>query len=199
MYELEGERYLNELMSDVAEHVMALRMASSAHEVLFSPRNVTITCCQKYFLFMGQLSHSSRGTEVLRGFQLFDKLQDLAMTTKHQCYVKLVVSSLDYMREGTSRRVMTKVANEAPTESTRLYATQFLRILLRARKRDVNNWVIGLLLNKLNDTNQSVANAALEALHEACEEPEYLEVVLQKSEVIFLSYIKLFFFLIDYD
>ncbi|XP_014205206.1 rapamycin-insensitive companion of mTOR-like [Copidosoma floridanum] len=182
MYELEGERYLNELINDVAENIMALRMSNSAHNVLFSPRSVTITCCQKYFLFIGQLSHSARGVEVLRSYQLFDKLQDLAVTTKHQCYVKLVVSSLDYLREGLSRRVLAKVANDASSESTRLYATRFLRILLRARKRDADHWVIMLLLNKLNDTSPAVANAALEALHEACEEPELLEVVLQKSE-----------------
>ena len=162
-------------------------MAQSAHDCLFSPRHVSTTCCQKYFLFIGQLSHSVRGTAILRGFNLLEKLQDLAMITKHDCYVKLITSSLDYSREAPNRRVMTKVIQEATLESTRLYATQFLRIVLRTRMMEAQQWAIGLLLNKLNDKSKVVALAALEALHEVCEEPEYLEVVLQKSEVKLIS------------
>jgi rapamycin-insensitive companion of mTOR len=183
LHEPEGTRFLNELIGDVAEQIMSIRLAQSAHDCLFSPRHVSTSCCQKFFLFIGQLSHSVRGTEVLRRFNLLEDLQDLAMATKHDCYVKLIVSSLDYTREGPNRRVMTKIAQEAPLESTRMYATQFLRIILRVRMTSAHQWAIRLLLNRLNDSSRVVAFAALEALHEACEEPEYLEVLLQKFEV----------------
>lgn len=183
IHEPDGARFLNELIVDIADQMSSIRLAESAHDCLFSPRHVSTTCCQKYFLFIGQLSHSSRGIATLHSFNLLEKLQDLAVTTKHDCYVKLIISSLDYMRDGPNRRVMNKVIKDSTLESTRVYATQFLRIILRARMVDAYQWAIGLLLNKLSDSSRVVALAALEVLHEACEEPEYLEVVLQKSEV----------------
>ncbi|KAJ8687622.1 hypothetical protein QAD02_023416 [Eretmocerus hayati] len=182
LQEPDGTRFLNELLSDLTEEIISIRMAQSAHDCLFSPRHVTTTCCQKYFLFIGQLSHSTRGSAILRGFNMLEKLQDLAMTTKHDCYVKLIVSSLDYARENPNRRVMIKVAQESALESTRLYATQFLRIVVRAKLGDASHWAIGLLLHRLNDKSRVVALAALEALHEICEESEYLEIVFQKSQ-----------------
>ncbi|XP_016844354.1 rapamycin-insensitive companion of mTOR [Nasonia vitripennis] len=182
IHEPDGTRFLNELIADIADQMTSIRLAQSAHDCLFSPRHVSTTCCQKYFLFIGQLSHSLRGIATLRTFNLLEKLQDLAVTTKHDCYVKLIISSLDYMRDGPNRQVMTKVIQNSTLESTRMYATQFLRIILRAKMVDAHQWAIGLLLNKLSDSSRVVALAALEALHEACEEPEYLEVVLQKSE-----------------
>lgn len=181
--EQEGTRFMNELMTDVTEQIMSIRLTPSAHDCLFSPRHVSATCCQKYFLFIGQLSHSARGALVLRSYNLLDKLQDLGLQTKHDCYVKLIVSSLDYTKDGPNRKVLAKIVREASQESSRLYATEFLGIVLRIRMTEAHQWAIELLLDKLSDASKVVALAALEALHEACEVPEYLEIVLQKSEV----------------
>ncbi|XP_003700779.2 rapamycin-insensitive companion of Tor isoform X1 [Megachile rotundata] len=181
LHEPEGTKLLNELIGDVAEQISSIRTAQSAHECLFSPRHMSTTCCQKYFLFLGQLSHSAKGTVILKGFNLLEKLQDLALATNHDCYVKLIVSSLDYTRDGPNRKVLTKIITEATLDSTRLYATQFLRLILRARMIDAYRWAIALLLNRLSDSNKTVALTALEALHEACEEPEYLEAMLQQG------------------
>ncbi|CAB0036464.1 unnamed protein product [Trichogramma brassicae] len=180
--EPDATRFLHELLIDIAEQIMAIRIAETAHDALLSPRLVTTTCCQKYFLFLGQLSHSPHGTLVLRNFNFLDKLLDLAIATKHDCYVKLVISSLDYSREGPNRRVFSKIIQDATLESTRMYATQFLRILFRTRVNDVRFWAFGLLLQRLNDESRMVALTALEALHEACEEPEFVEVMMRKSE-----------------
>ncbi|XP_014226936.1 rapamycin-insensitive companion of mTOR [Trichogramma pretiosum] len=185
--EPDATRFLHELLIDIAEQIMAIRIAETAHDALLSPRLVTTTCCQKYFLFLGQLSHSPHGTLVLRNFNFLDKLLDLAIATKHDCYVKLVVSSLDYSREGPNRRVFSKIIQDATLESTRMYATQFLRILFRTRVNDVRFWAFGLLLQRLNDESRMVALTALEALHEACEEPEFIEVMMRKSEDKYLN------------
>ncbi|XP_076618196.1 rapamycin-insensitive companion of Tor [Colletes latitarsis] len=181
LHEPEGTKLLNELIGDIAEQIASLQMAQSAHECLFSPRHMSTTCCQKYFLFLGHLSHSAKGTVILNGFNLLEKLQDLALTTNHDCYVKLIVSSLDYSRDGYNRKIMTKIITEATSDSTRLYATQFLRLILRARMADAYRWTIILLSARLSDSNKTVALTALEILHEACEEPEYLEALLQQG------------------
>ncbi|XP_076231374.1 rapamycin-insensitive companion of Tor [Calliopsis andreniformis] len=181
LHEPEGTKLLNELIGDIAEQISSIRTAQSAHECLFSPRHMSTTCCQKYFLFLGQLSHSAKGTVVLKGFNLLEKLQNLALATNHDCYVKLIVSSLDYSRDGPNRKVLTKIITEATLDSTRLYATQFLRLILRTRIADAYRWAITLLTDRLSDTNKTVALTALEALHEACEESEYLEALLQQG------------------
>ncbi|XP_076278672.1 rapamycin-insensitive companion of Tor isoform X2 [Lasioglossum baleicum] len=181
LHEPEGSKLLSELIGDIAEQITCLRTAQSAHECLFSPRHMSTTCCQKYFLFLGQLSQSAKGTVILNGFNLLEKLQNLALATNHDCYVKLIVSSLDYSRDGPNRKVMTKIITGATSEGTRLYATQFLRLILRARMSDAYKWAIALLTARLSDSSKTVALTALEALHEACEEPEYLETLLQQE------------------
>ena len=182
LQEPESTKLLNELIGDITEQIATIRIASSAHDCLFSPRHMSSTCCQKYFLFLGQLSHSAKGTVILKGFNLLDKLQDLAIATNHDCYVKLITSSLDYSREGLNRKVMNKIISEAPLESTRLYATQFLRLILRARMTDAYQWAIILLSERLTDSSKIVAFAALDALHEACEESEYLETLYEQGK-----------------
>lgn len=181
LHEPEGARLLNELIGDVAEQITKIRAAESAHDCLFSPRHMSTTCCQKYFLFLGQLSHSAKGTVVLKSFNLLEKLQDLALVTNHDCYVKLIISSLDYSRDGPNRKVLSKIISEATLPSTRLYATQFLRLILRARMTDAVRWAMLLLSDRLSDASMAVALTALDALHEACEETEYLEAMLQQG------------------
>ncbi|XP_012265528.2 rapamycin-insensitive companion of mTOR [Athalia rosae] len=182
LHEPEGNHLLTDLVGDIAEQIAAIKSMESAHDCLFSPRHMSTTCCQKYFLFLGQLSHSAKGTVVLNRFHLLEKLQDLALATNHDCYVKLITSSLDYSREGTPRKVFATITCDSPLESTRLYATQFLRVILRAQMSDAHNWAIGLLWGRLRDTSRTVALAALEALHEACDDVENLEVLFQQRE-----------------
>ncbi|XP_043271902.1 rapamycin-insensitive companion of mTOR isoform X2 [Venturia canescens] len=181
MNEPEGTRLLNELIGDIAEQIAAITSSPSAHDCLFSPRHMTTTCCQKYFLFLGQLSHSAKGTVILKGFNLLDKLQDLALATNHDCYVKLIVSSLDYSRDGPNRKVMSTIISEAAIENTRLYATLFLRLILSAKMIDAHQWAIALLCSRIIDNSKLVASAALDILHDACNEPEYLEVLFHHA------------------
>ncbi|XP_043466868.1 rapamycin-insensitive companion of mTOR [Leptopilina heterotoma] len=180
--EPDSTRFLNELIADIANEITAIRTAQSAHDCLFSPRHMSTTCCQKYFLFLGQMSHSAKGTVILKSFNLLQKLQELAISTNHDCYVKLIMSSLDYTGNGVNRKVMNKIISESSLESTRLYATQFLRCILRAKMKDAFQWAITILSERLSDTSKAVASAALDILHEACEEPHYLEVFFQQNK-----------------
>lgn len=64
----------------------------------------------------------------------------LATTTHHSCYVKLIISSLDYTLNSYPRQILLKTL-QCNMESSRLYATQFLNVLLRARQTasEINN------------------------------------------------------------
>lgn len=64
----------------------------------------------------------------------------LSTTTHHNCYVKLIVSSLDYSINSHPRQILAQTL-QCSLESSRLYATQFLNVLLRARQKagEMNN------------------------------------------------------------
>lgn len=180
LHEPEGTRYLNELIGDISMQIIEItKDESSAHDATFSPRNMKTTCCQNYFLFIGQLSHSAKGTVILKSFNLLNQLENLALITHQDCYVKLIVSSLDYTRDGPNRKILDKIIS-CPFEQKRLYATQFLRIILRAKMTDAYQWALARITDRLTDNSKTVALAALDMLHEACEDTEYLETIFQQ-------------------
>lgn len=110
-------------------------------------------------------------------FYLNFRLKELAVTTNHDCYVKLIVSSLEYIFPGPCRDILEAVLT-CNSESTRLYATQFLHVLLRAGNPLFSTWAIQLLVNQLYDKSRSVYLSALATLHEACELPDCLEALI---------------------
>ncbi|KAF7987507.1 hypothetical protein HCN44_003269 [Aphidius gifuensis] len=189
----ESIKLLNELIGDITEQITLLLTLPSAHDCLFSPRHMTTTCCQKYFLFLGQLSQSAKGTVILKSFNLLLKLEQLALTTKHDCYVKLIVSSLDYTRDGPNRKILFKIITTNETTSIAeqkiLYVIQFLRIILRAKMTDAFKWALKLIIDKLNDEKKTVSIAALELLHEACEDQDYLLSLYQQISTPTNNYI----------
>lgn len=64
----------------------------------------------------------------------------LSTTTHHNCYVKLIISSLNYTLNSYPRQILAHTL-QCKIESSRLYATQFLNVILRARQHatEINN------------------------------------------------------------
>ncbi|XP_023229474.1 rapamycin-insensitive companion of mTOR-like [Centruroides sculpturatus] len=104
-------------------------------------------------------------------------LYDLVGITSHDLYIKLVVSSLDYTKDGFSRKILTKVLTST-NENARLYATNYLRVLMRARIIDFHKWAIELLITQLYDPCRAVSLAAADILDEACDVQENLEALI---------------------
>lgn len=61
-------------------------------------------------------------------------LLELSTKTHHSCYVKLVISSLDYTLDSYPRDILAKTLT-CNIQASRLYATQFLNVLLRASRK----------------------------------------------------------------
>ena len=119
---------------------------------------------------------------------------NLVAKTDHVCYVKLIVSGLDYGLESDARKILgnqsykfhmssmcrflivwafyliEKALTSAKTRNGRLYATQFMLVLLRAKIPNFENWGIIMLINQTKDLERCVVLAALEILDEACHE-----------------------------
>lgn len=174
--ELECIRILTDLFTDISRQLMAIHAKKSAHECLFSPQHMSSTMCQQYFLFIGRMCRTEKGLGVLTNTDVFKELNTIVTKTNHICYVKLIVSGLDYSLEGEPRNVLMRALLKHPSAKARLYATQFMRVLLRAKLPNFEVWGMPLLLKLANECQaKCVQLAALEILEEACYERIYLE------------------------
>lgn len=132
--DLECQRLLEELFYDVSRQIEAIETGLKAHECLFSPQHMSNTMCQMYFLFIGQLCHSHNGLRLFKMTGLYENLLELSTKTHHSCYVKLVISSLDYTLDSHPRDILAKTLT-CNIQASRLYTTQFLNVLLRASRK----------------------------------------------------------------
>lgn len=172
--EVEGSRLTGELLGDIYSQIEEILSAKSAHDCLFSPHHTNNSLCQDYFLFVGHLCQSRKGISILESCGLLNLLHRLVTNTNHDCYIKLVISSLDYAAVGIPRQILETVLKSG-SESSRLYSTQFMVVLLRARVPNFHEWGLPLIINQLKDSSKSVRLAALSVLDEACDEPLFLQ------------------------
>ncbi|XP_018577043.1 rapamycin-insensitive companion of mTOR isoform X2 [Anoplophora glabripennis] len=187
-----------ELFKDILSNITAITTSRSVHDCLFSPQHMVNTQCQSYFLFIGQFARTDFGLKMLEKMDMFSRLKELATTTNHDCYVKLIISSLEYIFPGPCREILEAVLT-CNLESSRLYATQFLHILLRAGNPLFSSWAVQLLVSQLYDKSRSVYLSALATLHEACELPDCLEALVninpnldklgEKGTILFIRFL----------
>ncbi|XP_053602519.1 rapamycin-insensitive companion of mTOR [Plodia interpunctella] len=128
------QRLLEELFLDVSRQIKAIETGLKAHGCLFSPQHMCNTMCQMYFLFIGQLCHSHSGLRLFKQTGLYENLLELSTKTHHSCYVKLVISSLDYTLDSYPRDILAKTLT-CNIQASRLYTTQFLNVLMRASRK----------------------------------------------------------------
>ncbi|KAM7347580.1 rapamycin-insensitive companion of Tor isoform 2-T10 [Cochliomyia hominivorax] len=176
---LESLRLLTDFFTDIATQLLAVTTSNRAHDCLFSPQHMNNTMCQQYFLFIGRMCRSQRGIDILTNTAVFEHLINLVRNTVHVCYVKLIVSGLNYTLDFVTRKVLENALTSAKTRNGRLYATQFLVVLLRSRIPNFEEWGIPLIIQQTKDPDRSVVLAAMDILEEACHEKYYLEEIVR--------------------
>nr|AAQ22398.1 SD16537p [Drosophila melanogaster] len=177
--ELECMRFITDYFSDISQQLAAVTTSNRAHDCLFSPQHMNNTMCQQYFLYIGRMCRTVKGIEVLKNTTVFEYLINLVRVTDHVCYVKLIVSGLNYSYEKLPRQVLEKALTSAKTRG-RLYSTQFMAVLLRARLPHFEVWGIPLIINQTRDSDRSVGLAAMDVLEEACHDKYYLEEIVSR-------------------
>ncbi|GFS75960.1 rapamycin-insensitive companion of mTOR [Trichonephila clavipes] len=175
--EIKAQEYLDDFLNDLNNCFVQLTKDGDRLNSILSPIKVSSTFSQIYFLFIGKLSSTHKGCKFLNRCSTFQSLFHLVSVTNQDIYIKLIVSSLDYTKEGFSRAILTKVLT-GTEEATRLYATNFLLILLRAKLPDYRKWAIEVLVYQLHDSSKLVSAAALDILDEACTIQENLEALI---------------------
>ncbi|XP_064476967.1 rapamycin-insensitive companion of mTOR-like [Ornithodoros turicata] len=169
--------YIEDFLIDLCNCLHEVEGEAVSLSTTLSPSRMTSTVAQTYFLFLGRMSSSSKGVRYLEKLGVYQHLVSLVSMTSQDVYMKLVVSSLDYSKSGFARTLFTKVLT-ASSETSRLYATNYLRLLLRAGLLDFRKWAVELLVNQLQDRSRAVFLAASEILDEACDVPANLEALI---------------------
>jgi hypothetical protein len=107
----------------------------------------------------------------------FSSLLRLCSTTHHSCYVKLIISSLDYTLSSYPRQILAKTL-QCNIEASRLYATQFLNVLLRARQKahEINNKHSGSPRKRITSNVNLQASEDLDTSHTWTSDQSKIEV-----------------------
>ncbi|XP_074640196.1 rapamycin-insensitive companion of mTOR-like isoform X2 [Tubulanus polymorphus] len=176
--EAESDIIISEWLADISHYLREIRHEKAPQNALFSPSNVSTRACRDYFLFIGRFSNSIRGEKLLEQSGTVQLLVDLVTVTTHDIYIKLIISSLNYTRQGLSRLILTQ-ALTATSENARLYAAKFMRVLLRADVPFISSWGMELLVTQLYDESSVVALEALSVIEEACEDEVNLHMVVK--------------------
>lgn len=157
--------------------------------ILSSSKLIT-TMSSTYLLFIGRLSSSLKGYQLLEKSSIMKLINNLTQTSMlttspAEVYVRLIISCFDYTKEfNGSRKFLEKFLFHHPEESVRLYATNFLRVLLRANVSDFSSWAMELLVRQLDSSLRVVHFAAADILDEACDCDENLEGLICIRRVI---------------
>ncbi|XP_071486718.1 rapamycin-insensitive companion of mTOR-like [Diadema antillarum] len=170
--EADAEKLLMELAVDIGDCLLEISMAPRNElppQAVFSPASIQTTLSQDYFLLVGKLSQTHEGEKILEKAGVFQYLLDVCSMPHHETLQKLVLTCLDYKRDGLARTVLSKMLAGA-AESMRLYATNHLRVLLRAQAPFFHTWGMELLITQLNDKSRAISSLAIDVLDEACED-----------------------------
>lgn len=181
--ETDAYKYLIELLGAIRLQLEDITTAKSAHDCLLSPVNISNSLCQDYFLFIGHLTKTSAGRKALEKCRIYKQLMELVSTTNHDCYIKLIVSTLDYSHDEQAREIL-KASLESKYISCRLYATKILHSLIRigiGHDKSLMTFIIGLIVCQAGDSDKNVAKVALDTLQEATHCKEYVEAIVDEK------------------
>lgn len=157
--------------------------------ILSSSKLIT-TMSSTYLLFIGRLSSTMKGYQLLETSSIMKLINNLTQTSMlttspAEVYVRLIISCFDYTKEfNGSRKLLEKFLFHHPEESVRLYATNFLRVLLRANVTDFSTWAMELLVKQLDSPLRVVHFAAADILDEACDNDSNLEGLIGIRRVV---------------
>nr|UTM63730.1 Rictor [Riptortus pedestris] len=181
--ETDAYKYLIELLGAIRLQLEDITTAKSAHDCLLSPVNISNSLCQDYFLFIGHLTRTSAGRKALEKCRIYQQLLELVKSTNHDCYIKLIVSTLDYSSDDMAREIL-KASLESKSIACRLYATKILHSLIRigiGHDKSLMTFIIGLVVCQAGDPDRNIAKVALDTLQEATHCKEYVEAIVDEK------------------
>lgn len=157
---------------------------------ILSSSKLISTLSSTYFLFIGRLTSTVRGFQLLEKKSIMRRIHSLSQasmpaSSPAEVYVRLIISCLDYTKEfNGSRKLMEKFLFEHSEENVRLYTTNFLRVLLRANVHEFSSWAMELLVKQLCSPMRVIHYAAADILDEACDYDNNLEGLISLKQTV---------------
>lgn len=179
----DGVRYLseNKLLGQIAEalsEVDPLKSGDAETEPIFSMERMDTTLSGGYFTLLGTFSKNKEGVRILEKFKIFSLFYELSELRNRDDLKVAMVTNLDYALDGHPRVLLSKIMTSG-YNPIRLFATQYLGVIMRRSEREYNDWIIRLLLTQLYDTHLEVCQVAVSLLDEACEKQANLELLVK--------------------
>ncbi|KAH9517973.1 hypothetical protein DERF_008579 [Dermatophagoides farinae] len=123
--------YLNIFINDLDQCLKNIANKSPSSDEILIPSRLLSTLSQKYFLLLGRFTHYRLGRNWLKKTHIYQNLIDLIHISTNEIYAKLIISSFDYSEKDFPRNILSKVLTSS-NESSRIYSTKLLRLLLQA-------------------------------------------------------------------
>lgn len=165
-----SNEFVKEFISDLELCFKNIAVKNPSGDEILIPSRLLSTLSHQYFLLVGRFTFSPVGRCWIENkTNIFHYLLDIISLSTNDIYMKLIVSSLDYSESSFSRPLLSKVLTST-LEASRLYATQYFRVLLRAGAPKFTDWAIEYLVLQLYDQSTAVSLTALDILDEACSE-----------------------------
>lgn len=167
-----------------SSNMISYQTPAPNYGLLSGSRSINTMSCT-YFLFIGKLSSTLKGYRLLEQsniIKIMDELTQQATSlsaSQTEAYVRLIITGLDYTKEyNNSRELLTKFMFSHPEDSVKIFATNFLRVLLRANLHNFDKWAMKLLVKQLESKNRVLHTIAASVLDEACDLDKNLDALI---------------------
>ncbi|KAI9321769.1 Rapamycin-insensitive companion of mTOR, middle domain-containing protein [Dichotomocladium elegans] len=180
----DGVRYLgeNKLLIQMAEALGELdplrEGGNNEIEPIFSKERMENTLSCGYFTLLGVLSKYKEGVRLLEKFKIFSLFYQLSELRNRDDLKIAIITNMDYTLDGHPRVLLSKIMTSG-YNPIRLFATQYLGVIMRRSEYEWNGWAIRLLVTQLYDTHLDVCQMAVNLLDEACEKQANLELLVK--------------------
>ncbi|KAF7728197.1 hypothetical protein EC973_006591 [Apophysomyces ossiformis] len=179
---MDGVRYLaeNKLLEEVAEALAELDPLKGDPETepIFSKERMANTLSSGYFTLLGTFSKHKEGVRMMEKFKIFSLFYKLSELRNRDDLKVAIITNMDYTLDGHPRVLLSKIMTSG-YNPIRLFATQYLGVIMRQSECEYNDWIIRLLVTQLYDTHLDVCQMAVNLLDEACEKQANLELLVK--------------------
>ena len=151
-----------------------------AHE-LFSKEGFKAHFPQTCFAFIGALTNSERGIQILTDAQGFKQMYRVCEMFSRQDIVKLLVAKIS-PRLDSHPRIIFQILATSPMSKIRLRTTQRATELVfksSSNQSRREGFLIELLVTQLTDPEPAVSSLALSTLADLCDDADVLRIVVE--------------------
>ncbi|KRX02551.1 Armadillo-type fold [Pseudocohnilembus persalinus] len=152
---------------------------------LLSPNYFSIRMIRELISWIGLLSSSYKGLELLNKLNIFEKLEKfIDISGKRDHILQLLLFCLDYAKrdenqDSKSRNFLCKCLKFGSTNLQKA-SLELIRLLYRSEQQDFQNWTLDELVKKIFDQNKEVSAKAIDVAEEVTQNIEIRKAFLDK-------------------